>query len=62
MDSDSELKSLCTEYMDTKSKSMGLSIVTAIILVILNLVFKHGFFACRNYYRFSSLRTVNLVL
>ncbi|CAI2381386.1 unnamed protein product [Moneuplotes crassus] len=62
VNSDAEMKKLCSKYQDTKSETISLSIIMGILLTLLNLAVKHGYNSFKNIYRFGSLRTRNCVL
>lgn len=62
IDTDSALKSLCTDYLDAEKAAVTMSVFGGLLLAVLNLIYKYGFYAFRNCYRFASVRTQNLVL
>ncbi|CAI2380575.1 unnamed protein product [Moneuplotes crassus] len=62
VNSDAEMKKLCTKYQDTESDTIGLQVLMGIFLAVLNIAVKHGYNSLRDVYRFGSLRTRNAVL
>lgn len=62
IENDADLKTLCSDYTSAKTNAVVYSILLSLSLVILNLIVKHGFYYLKNFYRFASLRTMNIVV
>lgn len=55
------IKSLCQDYLNKKDDAVGFSFITGIVLAVFCYFYKNVFHAFKHFYRFSSLRVVNLV-
>jgi hypothetical protein len=60
--SENDPKNYCTKYQDTESETVQNSVYAGILLAVINLVIKFGYNYFRDFYRFASLRTRNVVL
>jgi hypothetical protein len=52
IDLNSELKSLCSKYLDTETSAVALAVLAAFFMGVINLTIKYGFYAFKSFYRF----------